>query len=169
MMSTQKPELTVSKPKGIDKKIRSIYVNYMQLMLDAAKDEALKNELFSSNERRLYYLNEKVGMTVPAGVKVMLQTAGLNQPKVYVKDDQGQVWVDEGSEPLKIIDRLNKGETVTDLMAITKPEEVDMDIHDSFSSSNVVLRLPFLDPSKDLTLFELKFDDKEIVLTTCIA
>ena len=168
-MSVQEPELTVKRPKGIDEKIRSIYVNYMQLMLDAANNETLKNELFSSNERRLYYLNEKVGMTIPEGVHVLLQTSGLHQPRIYIQDDKDQIWIDEGSEPLKIVERLNNGETVTDLMAVTTPEEVDMDIHEAFSSSNVVLKLPFLDPTKDLTLFELKYDDREIVLSTCIA
>ena len=168
-MSQQEPQLTVSKPKGIDEEIRSIYVNYMQLMLDAANDSTLREELFNSNERRLYYLNEKVGMTIPEGVEVMLQTSGLNQPKVYIKDDQEQIWIDEGSEPLKIVERLNNGETVTDLMTITTPEEVDMTIHEAFNKSNIVLKLPFLDPNKDLTLFELKYDDREIVLSTCIA
>lgn len=168
-MNVQEPKLTVKKSSGIDEEIRTIYVNYMQLMLDAAKDDTLREELFTSNEKRLYYLNEKVGMTIPDGVTVILGTGDIHVPKIYIKDKNEQIWIDEGSSPFKIIEQLKNGKTVTHKMNITKPEEIDMEIHEKLKESEVVLQLPFLDPAKDLTLFELKYEDKEIVLTTCVA
>lgn len=166
-MTAQKPELTVKKPKGIDEKIRKIYVNYMKLMLEAATNEDLKEELFTSNKKRLHYLNNEVGMKIPDGVHVIFQTGDLHSPKIYVKGEEGEFWIREGSAPFSIVEKLSNGETVTDTMWVAKAEEIDLGIHESFKEAKIVLKLPFLDPTKDLTLFELKFDDKEIVLSTC--
>jgi hypothetical protein len=168
-MNAQQPTVTVTKPKGVDEKIRSIYVNYMKLMLEAATDEALKQELFTSNEKRLYYLNNEVGMVIPDGVQVVLQTGDLHSPQIFVKNDEGAFFIEEGSAPFSITEKLKDGEVVTDTMTVTTAEEIDLTIHEAFADSKVVLKMPFLDPATDLTLFELKFDDKEIVLSTCAA
>ena len=106
-------------------------------------------------------------MKIPDGVHVIFQTGHLHSPKIYVKDDEGQYWIREGSAPFSIVEKLSNGEAVTDTMWVAKAEEIDLVIHEAFKDTKIVLRLPFLDPSKDLTLFELKYDDKEIVLSTC--
>jgi len=159
---------TVSKPEGVDEKIRNIYINYVQLMLDASRDKKLWDELFSSNERRLYYLNNKVGMTIPAGVHVIFDTDSLHPPKIHIKDKDGQIFISEGSEPFKVIEKLNNGEEIQDKMKVTSPEEIDMTIHEGFKESEVVLHMSFMDPSRDMTLFVLKYSDQEVVLSTCV-
>jgi len=167
MMNAQQPTLTVTKPKGVDEKIRSIYVNYMKLMLESATDEALKKELFTSNEKRLYYFNNVVGMTIPDGVNIILKTGNLNPPKIYVKTDDGKFFIDEGTAPFSITGKIKAGGVVTDTMMETTAENIDLSIHKAFEKSNIILEMPFLDPAKDLTLFELKLGDKEIILSTC--
>jgi len=160
--------ITVSKPEGLDQKIRNIFVNYLQLMVDAARDQNLWDELFSSNERRIYYLNEKVGMTIPDDVTVVFDTESFHVPQLYIKDKDGIIWISEGSEPFKVIEKLHNGEEVTQMMEITEPTKINMTIHEKFKERNIVLNMTFFDPSRDTTLFSLKYDDKEIVLTTCI-
>ncbi len=166
-MSVQGPDIVVKKSKEIDEQIRSIYVNYMQLMLESAKDEKLKKELFSDNKKRVEYLNKQVGMTIPNGVHVMFRLKGLHYPKIHIKDKDGQIWIDE-SDTFKILEKLSTGEEVKTSMKITTPEELDVDLHQQFKSNDIILQLPWVDPSVDHVLFELKYEGGEIVFTTCI-
>jgi len=167
-MSAESPKLTVSRSEAIDEKLTSIYINYMQMMLDAAKDAKFREELFSSNEKRVEYLNNKVGMTMPKNVHVVFVTKGLKTVKVYVKNKEGNFFIEEGARSLKIIDKLANGEVQTETMALTAHEEIDMDVRELCKESTVVVKLPFFDPTSDLLLFELKYDDNEIIFSTCI-
>jgi len=160
--------MTVSKSEKDDQKSRSIYVNYMQLMVDAARDKNLWDELFSSNERRVYYLNEKVGMSIPDGVAVNFNNGSVHVPQLYMKDKEGMIRVSEGSTIFKIIEKLNKGENVSQMMEIKESSEIGMAIQEKLKENNIVLNMTFFDPSRDTTLFVLKYDEKEIVLTTCV-
>lgn len=168
-MSVQEPSLTVSKSPAIDEKIKSIYVNYLQLVLDAARDPKLKEELFASNKKRIEVLNDKVGMTMPPNVHVIFDTKNFSSVKVYVKSKEGKFFIEEGAKTLKIVEKLATGQTDTETMTLATTEEVDLNVHESFKDSDVVLRLPFVDPTSDLLLFELKYDDSEIIFSTCIA
>jgi hypothetical protein len=166
MMSTLEPTVSVKSPKGIKEKIRSIYLNYMQLMIDCSKYETLKAQLMTSNEKRLFYLNEVVGMTIPEGVEVILEEKS-NGPRIYIKAENGNIHIHEGSASLEIMEKLNNDETVKEKMRVATAEEVDVNLHQVFKNSNIVLKLPLIDPAQDLMLFELKYGDSEIVFTTC--
>jgi len=167
-MTAQPPEITIKKTAHVDEEIKQIYINYMQMMIDAAKDPKLMEELFSNNELRVKYLNEKVGMKVPEGTKIIFKTKNIKTVKVYVKSENGSMYMEEGPNSLKIFEKLNSGEMDTETLTLTSPKEVDVEVHESFKECNVVAMLPFLDPSRDLMLFELKFEDQEIVFTTCV-
>jgi len=160
--------MSISTTEKGEQKSRSIYVNYMQLMVDAARDKNLWDELFSSNERRIYYLNEKVGMAIPAGITVHFDIGSVHVPQLFMKDQDGIIRVSEGAELFKVIEKLNNGEDITQMMAIKESSEIGMTVHEKLEESDTVLSMTFFDPSRDTTLFVLEYDDKEIILTTCL-
>ena len=73
------PDMVASESKAIDEKIKSISVNYLQLMLDCAKDETLREKFLKSPGP---YLNERVGMKIPESVKVIPDTKKLQWPVI---------------------------------------------------------------------------------------
>lgn len=168
-MDALSPQLTVTKTPGIKKKLNDMYINYMQMMIDCARDPELKEKLFADNEARVKYLNEKVGMTIPESVHVVFDTTQSTHVKIYMKDADGQIFIDETGSTLNVNEKLKSGEIEKESMTLTKQEEVEMDVTDILDKADVVLKLPFIDPSGDLMLFELKYDKTEIIFSTCIA
>jgi hypothetical protein len=167
-MTAQPPEVTLTRSKQVDEEIRNIYINYMQMMLDAAKDPQLMDKLFNDNDFRVKYLNEKVGMKVPEGTTIIFKTENMRSVQVFIKDEAGVMYIEEGLSNLKVIERLQSGEVEKEKLQLAKATEVDVDVKEAFEECTVVALLPFWDPKSDLILFELKFDDTEIVFTTCI-
>lgn len=169
MMSVQAPKLTVSKSKGMNETIRSMYINYLQMMIDCAKDPEFMKKLFADNELRLKYLREKVGMKLPDGVHVIFDTKEMRHIKIYINSPEGQVWIEEGSATLDVIEKLKSGDIDKESLTLSQREEVDVDVSNILKDCDIVLRLPFINPNADLMMFELNYDDTEIVFSTCIA
>jgi hypothetical protein len=168
MMTVQEPKLKVTKTPGINEKLKTLYINYMQMMIDCAKDPALKEELFTSNDARVKYLNEKVGMTIPDGVHVLWDTKNLQHVRIYIKDDSGKIYLNETGSTLDIVEKLNNGEIMEEHLKVTEREEIELNITNILNDSDIVLKLPFINPASDLMLFELKYDNTEIIFSTCV-
>lgn len=153
----------VKESKAIDEKIRLICVNYWQLMIDCANDES-KREDFMENPRP--FLN-KVGMTIPDGVKILLDNVNPGWPTIYIKTTDEKIMVGEGKLGVHIIDELKSGQKIDERMKLTEQAEVDVNVNEELKNCDVVVKLPFMDAKVDL-LGEFKFsDDSEIILSSC--
>ena len=157
------PVFGVSESKKTDDKIRSICVNYMQLMLDCAKDEKIRNSFIKYPH---YYLNEKVGMKIPKSVTIVLNAKTMGWPVLHVRAKDGHHY--DVYEGVLSVDTLSdmKSEKTGKKVKTVDQAEVDVYLPEPLKGSEAVLTIPFIDVNSD-NLSEIKFtDDQEIILST---
>ncbi|MCP4458884.1 MAG: hypothetical protein GY816_12810, partial [Cytophagales bacterium] len=138
-----------------------ICVNYLQLQLDCDEDEKFREEFFNYPH---YYLNVKVGMTIPKDVAILFDTTGTSPSVCVMTDDGDHYEVIEGQCSLEIIADLKSGDKIDEIVKTKKSKEVDVYLPEHLKGSKTVVKLPFLDVRADM-LGEIKFEDSEIILT----
>ncbi len=158
------PKISVTDTsRNAQDKIKAISVNYLQLLIDCANDEAVKQDFLNN---RHHYLNEKVGMRIPESVAIELDYEHKRHPEIYVKAENGTVFVGEGNLAIEVINELASGEKIANNLKMKEQAEVEVRIDRALQKSRVVVNLPFFDVKNDL-LGVVKFnDDSEIVLST---
>ena len=156
-------QTSVSESKAIDDKIKTIVINYLQLMIDCAKDDNVRDEFM---ERPHPFLRE-VGMSIPDSVEVVLDNKETRWPEIKITADGKQISVEESRLQYSITNMMESGTTLSESEELGKTSEVAVDVNVALSESDAVVRLPFFDAKGDL-LTEIKFtDNAEVILSTC--
>lgn len=172
-MSTKEPTVTRKKKDDLDDKIRENIKKYVSALIEVFKkenseyrDELLKEE---NNEMRRKFLHKNIpDLKVPEGVKVEFKTKDLSAPRLTTKNKKGTTYrIVDGVEVFKLIKVLSPDETKSRNIKITTDELIDVDMHENFRDCEITLEMPFSDPVDDQTLCEIKYNEQEIVLTTC--
>lgn len=150
--------------KEVDQKINDIYENYLKFMAECVEDTTLRNA-FEKDPRK--YLVERVGLTIPDGVPVILDPSGSRWPSIQVLMPGGkQIAIQEKDLGIKSVEKLASGEEITETWELKKPGEIDVAIHTTLKESNVVIVMPYLTPSNDV-FGDYKFDDNSEIILTC--
>ncbi len=148
------PGIEVTESKAIDETIKSIYLNYMQLMIDCANDETVKEDFLNNTH---YYLNEKVGMKIPDSVQIELDYDKLQWAEVYIKTEEGKIFVGEGKLALSVVADLTSEDKINELskserrVELKEQANVEVKIDEALKKSKVVVRLPFFDTHKSIS------------------
>jgi|GEM_PF-4486581 len=151
----------INQSDEINGKIRNICANYWQLMVDCAKDEALRADFIKSPHP---YLKE-VGMVVPEGAKVLLDSENAEWPVVFIKTKDGKIQVQEQKLGVNLTHTPNSGKEQNENILLKSQGEVEIKVQQALKDCDVVVKLPFLDAQMDM-LNEVKFaDGAEIILS----
>lgn len=155
----------------IDKKIKTIYINYCNLLLKCARDPDVRDD-FLNRPRK--YLTEEVGMTIPPEVHVQLDRDRLRWPIVIAKTAKGRILIREKGLAMKVIEKWSSGERDTEVTKVVKPGEIDlyldkpasMLVQKALDKGKVVVVMPYFDIGKEV-LGKIEISDEcEIVLSS---
>lgn len=150
--------------KEVDQKINDIYENYLKFMAECVEDTQLRKS-FEKDPRK--YLVEKVGLTIPEGVPIILDASGPRWPSIHVlMPDGDQIAIQEKDLGIKSVEKLASGEEITETWELKKPGEIDVAIHTTLKESKVAIIMPYLTPATDV-FGDYKFDDNAEIILTC--
>lgn len=156
-------EITTSNSEEVQQKTSEIFVNYLDLMADCAKDSGLRENLFKNPH---YYFNEFVGMNIPKSVDIVLDCEKLGWPQLFIKNEDGTTSISEGPLSLNVSADLKSGK-FQETMRLGKSEEISVKIQKSLKESEAVLIIPFLARKVDALTVVNFSDGEEVVLTCC--
>ncbi len=150
--------------------IKTMCTNYLQLMLDCANDEAVRDE-FRDQPGKI--LNERNIMYFPEKVHVKLDTKKRRWPVVYIKTKDEKIIIAENRLAVDVIESFPTDKHVAESyknhehIKMKSLSELDYDVHAALKNSDIVAVVPYLDIYDDV-LTDIKFeDDGEVLLTAC--
>lgn len=151
--------LNVRESKEIDEKINSIVINYLQLMIDCAKDDNVRQDFINNPHPYL----DKVGMTVPKNVKVILDEKIDRWPAMTIRNGNEEILIEESHLSYGVSN--GKKENKVELK---KTSEVKLSLDFNLENCDeAVVRLPFFEDRGDLlTIVNFK-DNAEVILSCC--
>jgi hypothetical protein len=166
------------KKTNYKKRMKDIFLNFMEIMIRCAKDPEFKADF---EKRPGKYLNE-VGMNIPdhPNVQIILDQSERRWPAIYLfpknkANNQG----DPGTESVEfyegalslIIDKAsdNKQENTEVMSTNKKGKELRIKTGWDLDNCDVKILIPYLVPNTDVLVeyeFSDNYDEDEIILTT---